>query len=109
MIGKLILAEIDLNDMVNKAEEKGFDGSVVTDPDKAPKVKTLFVNIQIVFLYVVAVGIVLTMIYGAIMYITAGGESEKAEKGKKIITGSIIAAVIAMTSYSFYNFLVGIW
>lgn len=106
---KHFLAQISIKDIVNEAEQKGIDPDMVSSVDKAPAIKTMFLNIQVTVIYLLGVAIVFTIVYGGIVYMTAGGSSEQAEKGKKIVTGAIIAGIIAMVSYSFYNFLVGIW
>ncbi|OQA52111.1 MAG: hypothetical protein BWY43_00648 [candidate division WS2 bacterium ADurb.Bin280] len=106
---KKILSQININELVKEAEESGIDPDMATSVEKAPAIKAVFLNIQVAIIYLLGVAIVGTIVYGGIVYMTAGGNGEQAEKGKKIITGAIIAGVIAMVSYSFYNFLVGIW
>ncbi|MDP1706391.1 MAG: hypothetical protein Q8L36_01050 [bacterium] len=43
----------------------------------------------------------LFIIIGAFYYLTAGGEAEKAKKGKGFILGAVIAIVIAILATSF--------
>jgi len=63
---------------------------------------------QIINVLLVVVGIlaVIYLIYGGIMYITAGGDAEKANKGRVAITNAIIGIVIIMLALAIYNFVI---
>jgi len=43
------------------------------------------------------------LIYGGLIYITAGGDAEKASKGRVAITNAIIGIIIIMASYAIYT------
>lgn len=45
------------------------------------------------------------LIYGGVLYITAGGDAEKAGKGKVAITNAIIGIIIILLAVAIYNFL----
>lgn len=62
--------------------------------------------IKLIWIFTWTVGIlaVIVLIYGGLAYITAGGDAEKSEKGKKAIIGAIIGIVIVMLSYAAYNY-----
>lgn len=62
------------------------------------------VNFFLTFLGVIAV---LMVIYGGILYITAQGDSGKADKGKKIIMYAIVGIVIIMLSFALINTVLG--
>lgn len=62
-------------------------------------------NIVKVILIAVGVLAVLYLIYGGVMYLTAGGEAEKASKGRTAITNAIIGIIIIMLSLAIYNFV----
>jgi len=70
-------------------------------------VGTLYYNILVTFIYVASLAAVITFIYAGITYITAGGEAEKAEKAKKMITGSIIGIIIILASYAMIEWTIG--
>ena len=55
------------------------------------------------FMWFVGTLAFLVLIYGGIMYITAGGEAEKAEKGKKAIIGAIVGIIIIAVSLLVYQ------
>ena len=63
-----------------------------------------FINI---FLWVVGVLAVLYLVYGGVLYITAGGDAEKANKGRTAITNAIIGIVIVVLALVIYNFAMG--
>lgn len=57
-------------------------------------------NFALGFLGLIAVVIV---IYGGFMYVTAAGEQEKAEKGKKAVTYAVIGIVLILGSFAIVN------
>lgn len=63
-------------------------------------------NIVNVILVVVGILAVIYLIYGGIMYVTAGGDAEKASKGRVAITNAIIGIVIIMLALAIYNFVI---
>ena len=69
---------------------------------------TSLCQLQIINVLLVVVGIlaVIYLIYGGIMYITAGGDAEKANKGRVAITNAIIGIVIIMLALAIYNFVI---
>ena len=46
---------------------------------------------------------VLSLIYGGVLYITAGGDAEKAGKGKSVIIYSVVAILIVALSWAIYH------
>ena len=74
-----------------------FNPQLVTQPE--------YIYYRIIYLLIWAIGVivVLAFIYGGFLYLTAGGEVEKAERGKKVIVGALIGLVIFATSYMAYN------
>lgn len=63
-----------------------------------------FLNFFLGFLGLLAV---LMIIYGGILYITASGEPDKADKGKKIIMYAIVGIVIILLSFALVNTVLG--
>ena len=66
----------------------------------------LITKIVNVILVVVGIVAVLYLIYGGITYVTAGGDAEKAGKGRTTITNAIIGIVIIAASLAIYNYVV---
>ncbi len=62
-------------------------------------------NIVTVILIVVGILAVVYLIYGGILYLTAGGDAEKASKGRVAITNAIIGVVIILLSLAIYQFV----
>ena len=60
-------------------------------------------NILVPFFGIAAV---LVIIYGGILYVTAGGDPEKAERGKRAIMYAVIGIVVASASYLIYLFVI---
>lgn len=55
--------------------------------------------------YIVVIA-ALSLIYGALLFVTAGGNSDNVDKGKKIIIWSIIALILVMSSFAIVNTIV---
>jgi len=72
-----------------------------------PNIESTYYNLIFWFLIICGIIAVLSLIYGGILYITSAGEAEKAERGKKTITGAIIGIIIIMLSYSGYHYILG--
>ncbi|MDA1060403.1 MAG: PKD domain-containing protein [bacterium] len=82
---------------------EGYDPALVVTTDFRDFV-LLVVNFALGFLGLVAVIIV---IYGGTLYVTAGGEEEKTQKGKKAITYAVIGLLIVLGSFAFVNTIIG--
>jgi len=74
-----------------------FDPNLVTQPEY------IYYRIIYLLIWVIGVVVVLAFVYGGFLYLTAGGEAEKAERGKKVIVGALIGLIIFATSYMAYN------
>ena len=67
------------------------------------KVISNIINIVLIVAGILAVAY---LIYGGLMYITAGGEAEKATKGRTAITNAIIGIIIIAASLAIYNYVI---
>jgi len=56
-------------------------------------------------LWIVGILAVLYLIYGGVIYLTAGGDAEKAGKGRVAITNAIIGIVIIAAALAIYNLI----
>lgn len=85
-----------------------------SNPDKFSRqgstqnVKNLLKTIAETLLVVVAVGSVLFIVIGGFFMITSAGDTEKANRGKIIITYNLIALALAMLSYGIMRVVVWI-
>lgn len=102
----LIAQVINIEDMVSKTTgDGGISAEQVTDPSRAPRIKNLFFNFQIVVIYLISILILASLLYGGFLYITSGGDSEKVERGKRVITGAIIAVFIFVGALAIYTLI----
>lgn len=62
------------------------------------------VNYALAFLGIVAV---LMLIYGGFSYLTAGGQQDKVDTGKKVILYAIVGIVIILLSFAIVNTVLG--
>jgi hypothetical protein len=65
---------------------------------------TTIVNYFLFFLGLIAV---IMVIYGGLLYITAGGDDAGAEKGKKILLYAAVGIIVVLISYALVNTLLG--
>lgn len=84
-------------------EDTDYDSSLTTSNDIREFIIRI-VNFALGFLGLIAVIIV---IYGGVQYVTAAGEQEKTDKGKKAITYATIGLLIVMGSFAFVNTVIG--
>ena len=66
-------------------------------------IKDIVNNLVNIVLWAAGVIAVLYLIYGGIMYITAGGDAEKATKGRTAITNAIIGIIIIAAALAIYT------
>lgn len=71
-------------------------------------VNTFLETVSKILLILVSTGAVLSIVIGGFYMATSGGDTEKANKGKIIITYNIIAICIAMFSYAIIQFVIWI-
>lgn len=58
------------------------------------------------FLWVAGILAVIYLIYGGVLYITAGGDAEKATKGRTALINAIIGVVIILLSLVILNYVI---
>ena len=63
-----------------------------------------FLNFFLGFLGLISV---IMIIYGGILYVTAAGEQERVDKGKKIIMYAIVGIVIILLAFALVNTILG--
>ncbi len=87
------------NGKLMSLDAEGYDPAITQSKNLREFVQKI-VNWALSFLGFIAV---LLIIYAGFLYITAAGESEKADKSKKIITYTVIGIVIILGSYAIVN------
>lgn len=86
---------------------------ITTDNDRPPDLMggdfrsgaISVINYILSFLGLITVAFI---IYAGFLMVTAGGEGDGIDKGKKIITGAAIGIVIILMSYLIVNVIVGV-
>jgi len=82
---------------------KAIDLAHGLNPTYLPDVSVPYFRIIYAFTWILGIIAFLTLIYGGMLYVTAGAEAEKAERGKKVILGAIIGLIVIFLSYAAYN------
>lgn len=65
-------------------------------------------NLVNILLWAAGLLAVIYLIWGGLTYVTAGGDSEKAGKGRVAITNAIIGIIIIVASLVIYNTVLGV-
>jgi len=82
---------------------EGYNAALTSSTDLKDFIIKI-VNFALGFLGMIAV---IVVIYGGFLYVTAGGEDEKTQTGKKSITYATIGILIILGSYAFVNTIIG--
>lgn len=101
--GTLSFSEYQLEGSISELSGEGLDPSLQAAGGNLKEFVLNIVNFALGFLGLVAVIIV---IYGGVLYVTAGGEQERTDKGKKAITYATIGLLIVMGSFAFVNTII---
>ncbi|MFA6992923.1 MAG: pilin, partial [Candidatus Gracilibacteria bacterium] len=83
-----------------QSSEEDLDSSLTSEGGDLKKFILRVVNYALGFLGLLAV---LMVIYGGVLYVTSGGQSEQADKGKKNILYATIGLIIVMGSFALVN------
>jgi amino acid transporter len=84
-------------------ENELTQGTIIVEEVDLIKIIFEIIRYLLSFLGVAAV---LIIIYGGFLWMSAGGNPEKVEKAKKIITQAIIGLIIILLSYSLTMFVI---
>jgi hypothetical protein len=68
----------------------------------------ILLNIARIVVYIVGALAVLFLVYGGVMYLTAGGDDGKVKSARAIITNAIIGLVIAIVAFSIVTIVQGL-
>jgi hypothetical protein len=84
-------------------------GSPINLPGKYTNIMDLLVDIINFLLAGIGASAVIAIIYSGIMIITAGGDPEKAAKGRRNLTWAIIGVIIAALCIVIVNYVINIF
>lgn len=86
--------------------QRGFLGIEELRPSEGDLPSLLALVADVIFL-ILGLLAVIYLIYGGVTYITAGGDAEKAGKGRVAITNAIIGVIIIILSFAIYRYVIG--
>jgi hypothetical protein len=97
-------------ELISQARAISFDNSNALDPDQLAGTDFLTIAGNIVTWVLVVAGIlaVVYLIYGGILYITAGGDAEKAKNGRTAVINSVIGIIIILLAVVIVQWVMGI-
>ena len=70
--------------------------------------RDIAVNIIQVLLGFLAIIVVILILYGGFVWMTAGGNEDKVATGKKIITAGVVGLIIVLAAWGIAAFVVGV-
>jgi heme/copper-type cytochrome/quinol oxidase subunit 4 len=96
-------------ELISKAKAITFDGSSSTvEPIEGVDFLDIAGNVVTWVLVLAGILAVVYLIYGGIMYITAGGEAEKATKGRTAVINAVIGIIIILLAVVIVRWVMGI-
>jgi hypothetical protein len=90
--------------LISPTDQPGRLAQATGGQGSARELILTFLNFFLGFLGLLSV---IMVIYGGILYVTAAGEQDKADKGKKIIMYAIVGIVIILLSFALVNTVLG--
>ena len=101
---KLSLATLSVGVSASTALAQGFEvGDVGAITPQELTIAEIITNVVNVVLWIAGILAVVYLIWGGITYVTAGGDAEKASKGRVAITNAIIGIIIIVIALAIYN------
>ena len=82
------------------------DGAGCT-PETAEELPNTLQNLVSVIIGILGAIALITLIFGAIQYMTAYGDSSKIKKGRDMLIYSIVGLVICILAFAIVNFVIG--
>ncbi len=73
----------------------------------ASSARELVLTIVNYFLYFLGLIATLMVIYGGVLYVTAAGDTEAVDKGKKVIMYALVGIIIILLSFALVNSVLG--
>ncbi len=87
------------------AEEISGESKTLPNPLGTTDIKELIARIIKIILGLVGAIAVALFVYGGLVWMTAGGNSDKIRKGKDVLVWAIMGLVVIFTSYIVLNFI----
>ena len=109
--GGILSCEDDTGDITSFTEFEGsFDAPSTEGYDEgltqATSAREFILNVTNFFLSFLGLAAIAVIIYGGFLYVTAGGQDEQMQKGKKSVMYAIIGILIVLSSYAIVNTLI---
>ncbi|MBM2820994.1 MAG: conserved rane protein of unknown function [Candidatus Berkelbacteria bacterium] len=80
----------------------------VLDPLKTGNLPSILVGLLNIFLWVAGLLAVVYLVYGGVLYITAGGDAEKATKGRTALINAVIGIIIVLLAVVILNYVISV-
>ena len=92
----------DISGSLTNFEKAATGTTTEQEPTKALTIAGLIINI---ILSVLGIVFIAYLLYGGFLWMTAAGNQEELDKAKRIITNSIIAVIVIMSTYAIAQFV----
>ncbi len=90
--------------LISPTDQPGRLAEATGGQDSLRQLVLTFLNFFLGFLGLISV---IMIIYGGVLYVTAAGEQEKVDKGKKIIMYAIVGIVIILLAFAIVSTVLG--
>ena len=87
-------------------EDSGITAGYVTG-ENPPSLTVFIGNTISVVLGLVGIALVILLIYGGVVWMTAMGDKERVITAKKVLTNAIIGLVVVVAAYAIASYVVG--
>jgi hypothetical protein len=107
----LLLPQIGLAQTTLDSDSLGLTGSANGESASEiglgqSSVKTVITTVVRVILGFLGIILVILILYGGFIWMTAAGDPGKVDKAKKILTNAVIGVIIVLASYGIANFII---
>lgn len=83
----------------------GVTGETAGFGQAAPSLAVIAAGLINAILALSGLALILLFVYGGILYLTAGGETDKVKKAKSLMINAVIGVIIIVSSYALSTFV----
>ncbi len=95
-----------INFSINALDGTAQQAKVITKPETAPTFAAILGELINLLLGLLGLVFFILIIYGGIIWMTAGGDKTKADKAVKILSRSTLGILIVILAYLLANFII---
>lgn len=94
-----------INAAIGNLDQTSKDAQIVNSNSATPKLATIIGQVINIALGVFTMIFFILIVYGGIVWLTAGGDKAKADKAQTILTNAVLGVIIIIIAYLLTNFI----